>query len=258
MSIACSGPIGVVSILLFYMSWPEPEQLLSLQRRSWREVDYVGSFLLLSAAVLVVFSFQNAGSDGEKWGQAVFLAPFILGLACWAALFAWEAVVEKRWQQDIAAAFPIRLLRNRVYAAGVLNTLFLGFGFMLTVFAFPLRLQVINQKSPLVAGLMLLPLLCSVALGSTLGGIISSKRNYLFETLFVATCLNILGFGLMTTLSDSDQLEAKALGFLTFIGFGYGMTATASTIIAVLESSIEDHGAISSSWAICTFPLTLL
>ena len=227
---------------VFYLSWPSDDQLPTMHRRSWRELDYVGSFLLLSAAVLVVFPFQNVGLNGDSWKQAIFLAPLLTGLFCWAALFAWQAIAERLWADRLAAAFPLRLIRNRVYAAGVLNTLLLGFGYLLTIYAFPLRLQVVNGKSSLMAGVMLLPMLGSVAVGSAVAGVISNKRNFLFETLTLSSCLMLLGFGLMTTLSASPELEAKALGFLVFIGLGFGMSATVSTILAITESSIRDHG----------------
>jgi MFS family permease len=229
-------------MIIFYLSWPRPEHLPTLHRRSWKEIDYIGSILLLAASVLVVFAFQNVGSDREKWREAVFIAPLVIGTLCWIGLFAWEALIEKLWPTKIAAAFPPQLLRNHVYTGGVLSTLFLGFPLFLILFAFPLRLQVVNGKSPLLAGLLLLPMLASVAIGSSLGGMISKTKNRLFETLVVATCLVLLGCGLMSTLSDSFALEGKSLGFLTFIGLGFGMSASASTILAVVESPIREHG----------------
>jgi hypothetical protein len=241
-------------MIVFVLTWPKAEHLPTMHRRSWRELDYVGSFLLLSAAVLVVFSFQNVGSDGSKWSEASFLAPLITGVFCWVALFAWETLIERLWPDRLAAAFPMHLLRNRVYSAGVLNTMLLGFGFLMMVYAFPLRLQVVNGKTSLVAGLMLLPMLGSVALGSTLGGIISSKKNFLFETLLAASCLMLLGFGLMTTLSAEYDLEAKALGFLVFIGLGFGLSATVSTILAATETSLRDHGMWSTTLPAAPLP----
>jgi hypothetical protein len=41
-----SGPIGGVSAVAFYFIWPKPEYLPSFQRRKWKEVDFLGAFLL--------------------------------------------------------------------------------------------------------------------------------------------------------------------------------------------------------------------
>jgi len=237
-----SGPIGFVSMIIFYLSWPSAQQLPTIHRRRWCELDYPGSFLLVSAAVLVVFAFQNIGSGTNPWVRAIFLVPLIVGIVCWFVLFVWQALIEKSWPDRFAPAFPIRILRNRVYTGGVLNTLFLGFGYLMTIYAFPLRLQVVNGRGPMIAGVMLLPMLGSTAIGSVLAGVASSKRDLLFETLILSSSLMVLGFGLMSTLSDAYGVEAKSLGFVVFIGFGFGMSATASTILAATESSIRDHG----------------
>ena len=152
-----SGPIGAISMALFWVTWPKKEHLPNIERRSWKDLDFVGSLLVIAASVLVVFAFQNAGTNigEEPWTQATFIAPVVAGTLCWIALFAWEAFFERRWK-DKMAAFPLRLLRNHVYASGVLNTMFLGFPYMTTIYSVPLRLQVVNGKSPLNAGIMLL------------------------------------------------------------------------------------------------------
>ncbi|KAI3549654.1 major facilitator superfamily transporter [Colletotrichum abscissum] len=236
-----NGPVGFVSMLIFYLTWPDAKHLPTLQRRRWKELDIVGSFLLVAASVLVVFSFQNVGSDGNKWRQAVFIAPVTVGGVCFILLLGWEALVAKFWSSRIMAAIPMRLLRNRVYVATILNTMFLGFPYLLVIYAFPVHLQIVNGKSSLLAGILLLPMLGSVALGTTLGGIINKKKNRLFETMTTASCFVCIGCGLMTTLSSSVELEPKALGFLTFIGFGFGLSATSSTVLGATESEIPDH-----------------
>lgn len=239
---ASSGPIGAVSILLFYFTWPAPQYLPNSGRRSWRELDYIGSMLLIAAAVLVVFPFQNAAMMGDQWSKPVFIAPLIIGVISWLGLFAWSVFIDRQLGDVIDAALPMRLLRDRVYAAAVLNTLFMGFPYMLVIYAFPIRLQVVNDKSALLAGVMLLPMLGSSAVGSLVAGALNGKKDRIFETLFVATSLVVLGCGLLSTLSNSPDLEQKALGFLVFVGLGFGMAVSTATMVATFHSSVRDHG----------------
>ncbi|GJC77897.1 putative transporter [Colletotrichum liriopes] len=239
-----NGPVGFVSLLVFYLTWPDAKHLPTLQRRTWKELDIVGSTLLVAASVLLVFSFQNVGADGNKWSQAVFIVPVTVGSVCFMLLLGWETLVSKLWNTRIMAAIPIRLLRNRVYLATIFNTMFLGFPYLLIIYAFPVHLQIVNGKSSLLAGVLLLPMLGSVALGTTLGGIVNKSKNRLFETMVVASCFMTLGCGLMTTLSSSVDLEPKALGFLTFVGFGFGLSATSSTVLGTTESEISDHAQV--------------
>lgn len=237
-----SGPIGVVSMVLFYCTWPKAEFLPDLERRKWSELDYPGSVLLIAAATLVVFPFQHAGSAGNVWGQAIFLAPLLVGISCWIALIVWTWCADRRWGDRLAAAFPMRLMRKRVYTATILNTTFSGFQFIMLVYAFPLRLQVVNGKSALLAGVMLLPLLGASAVGSIVAGILNSKKDRICETLVFASSLMVLGCGLLSTQSATAEVEAKALGFLVFVGLGFGMSAASATTLANIHTAVQDEG----------------
>ncbi|KAI0148236.1 major facilitator superfamily transporter [Hypoxylon sp. NC0597] len=236
-----NGPIGALSMLLFYFAWPKQQYLPHAEKGSWKELDYVGSILLIAAAVLVVFPFQNAGFQTDEWSNPVFIAPLVVGVALWLGLFIWSIYIDHYWGHVMCAALPIRLLRNHVYTAIVLNTLLLGFPYMLVIFAFPLRLQVVNGKDPLMAGLMLLPMLGSTAVGSFFSGAINAKKNRIFETVITATCFMVLGCGLLSTLSNTHEVEPKALGFLVFVGLSFGMVVATATMVARIHSSDKDH-----------------
>ncbi|KAK7956787.1 uncharacterized protein PG986_006009 [Apiospora aurea] len=237
-----NGPVGAVSMVLFCFTWPKPEFLPDLERKKWSELDYTGSVLLIAAATLLVFPFQNAGSAGDVWDKAIFLAPLLLGVGCWVALIAWTVFADRRWGDQLAAALPMRLMRDRVYTATILNTAFVGFLFIMLIYAFPLRVQVVNGKDALMAGVMLLPLLGGCAVGSMFAGKFNSERNWICETLVISNCLMVLGCGLLSTQSASIDLEPKALGFLVLIGFGFGMTAASATMLVGIRAAVQDSG----------------
>lgn len=192
---------------------------------------------------MIVFTFQNAGTDAhQQWGQAIFIAPLVLAVLCFFALFAWEYFIERKWHGKKAAAFPLELLRNHVYAAAILNTMFTGFPYFISIYAFPIRFQVVNGKSALDAGLMLLPMLAATAMGSTLGGAVSGKKNRIFETLVVAALFMIIGCAIGTTISDSPTVEPRVYASLAFTGIGFGLSASSSTMLAGLEAPAREHG----------------
>lgn len=234
-------------MVLFYLAWPKAEHLPTMHKRSWRNLDCLGSFLLIAAAVLVVFAFQNAGEDkaGNPWAKGIFIGPLVAGLTSSIVLFVWEGIFEYRWRHKMAAV-PLILIRNRVFAAATLNTIFLGFAYLATLYAVPLRLQVVNGKSPIMTGVMMLPMLGGTGVGSALTGALSKNRNRLFETMMVATVMVTLGLALETTVSDTAELEPKFLGFEVFIGLGYGMITSSATISTVVEAPITEHGKSTS------------
>lgn len=231
-------------MVLFYCAWPSANYLPTIEQRSWRDLDFLGSFLVIAAAVLVTFSFQNAGVSGEyadPWKGSVFIAPLAVGVICWIALFMWEGAFERLWSHKMPA-LPLVLIRNHVSAASLLNTIFLGFAFLATLYAVPVRLQIVNGKTPIMSGVLMLPMLGATGVGSTLAGMLSSKQNRLWETMTVGTALVTLGLALETTVSDSADLEAKFLGFEVFIGLGYGMVTASATMFTSLEAPIPEHG----------------
>lgn len=229
-------------MVVFLMAWPDKKYLPDIERHPWTSLDFFGSLLVVAASVLVTFSFQNAGSAPNQWSHPVFIVPLTIGGLCWIALFVWEWWVDCRSQRPVLAAFPTSLTSNRVYVSGMLNTLCLGFPYLMMIYSFPVRLQTVNNKTPIMAGVLLLPMLGGVSVGSVFGGVLSSKKNRICEILVAsATCVTV-GVVLSTTLTANVELDAKSLGFLVFIGFGFGMSATACSMLATIESSIADHG----------------
>lgn len=246
-------------MVLFKGAWPKDEHLPNLEKRSWKDLDFLGSFLVIAAAVLVTFSFQNAGvhSSGNPWNKAVFIAPFVVGILCWIGLAAWQRFLARRSPRKMAA-LPPTLIRNRVFAAAALNTIFLGFAFLATLYTIPLRLQVVNGKSPIMAGVIMLPMVGATGLGSVITGAFSRKENHLAETIIAGTMSVTLGLALETTVSDSAELDAKFIGFMVFIGLGYGLSTATATMFTAGESPIAEHGKFSVSVHIksACFPLT--
>lgn len=250
-----SGPVGAFSVLVFLLAWPDKKFLPSLQRRAWKDVDFVGAFLLIASVVLIVFPFQNASSttttsssSSSTWSSAAFLAPLLTGIMSLALLALWQSVLAPRWlnNPNLGMALPPVLLRNRVYAAAALHTMLMGFPYLLCVYAFPVRFQVVYGSSALQAGLMLLPMLGGTAAGTVLAGAVNGrqgKKVRFVETLVVACLLMLLGCALETMAEVGEgKVEPRVLGFLVFVGLGFGLSAAGGTMLAGAEAPVWEHG----------------
>jgi hypothetical protein len=208
----------------------------------------------IASVVLIVFPFQNATNTPtttatSPWATATFLAPLLTGLLSLGLLALWQAALAPRLHKQhnarLALALPPALLRNRVYAAAALHTLLTGFPYLLCVFAFPVRFQVVYGRSALQAGLMLLPMLAGTAVGTVLAGAVNGGRGKVrfLETLLVAAALMLLGCGLETTAEVGDgAVEPRVLGFLVFVGLGFGLSAAGGTMLAGAEAPVWEHG----------------
>jgi len=137
-------------------------------------------------------------------------------------------------------------------------SLLTGFPFFVVIINLPLQFQVVNGDTPIMAGVHLLPLLAAAALGrlkpspideeclldtgSTLGGVISSKKNLTSYCLIVAACLMLLGCGLLSTISSSRAISSSQYGYQFILGFGVGLSFTTLTMIAALSSTYDTVG----------------
>ncbi|KAB5540429.1 hypothetical protein GE09DRAFT_1004881, partial [Coniochaeta sp. 2T2.1] len=119
-----NGPIGAVSAVAFFLSWPKKEYLPNIERRKWKALDYLGSFLLIAASTLVCFAFQNGAMNTLQWGQAVFIAPIFFGSPIWEHAPAQGIIAQMRilgGSIGIAASSAILGVKTRNQLSGILS-----------------------------------------------------------------------------------------------------------------------------------------
>jgi fucose permease len=105
-----------------------------------------------------------------------------------------------------------------------------------------MRFQVVNGKNPFEAGLMLLPMLAATALGSLIAGAVNGKVHKTAETMALGAALMLLGCALETTAGTGVVVEGKILGFLVFVGVGFGLVAAGGTMSGIYSSPAREHG----------------
>ncbi|KAI5257952.1 MFS general substrate transporter [Aureobasidium subglaciale] len=234
-----SGPIVVGPAILLYLFWPETTHEQQATRCSIKELDFLGALLLIAASVLVVFAFQQGGLHPTSWDTALFLAPLLVGCFLWAVLFLWEARMSHRYPDSRTAILPLRLTTRREYISVVLCTTLTGFVYFVAIFRLPLQFQIVNGLNSLEAGVDLLPLLGSVAIGSILGGL---TMEHTFPALAVSTALMAIGAGLLSTLSVHTGVQNRTYGYELLLGLGTGISVSTSTVFANISTRSDDKG----------------
>jgi hypothetical protein len=149
--------------------------------------------------------------------------------------------VAAKWEDKIATMFPLRLIKHRIYMGHFVSTLLAGFPYFVVIYSLPLRMQVVNGKSPLVAGLALLPMLGSVAIASTIAGAMNSKKDFICPTLLVGACFMLIGTATLSTLTNTLPIEKKMYGFEVFVGLGFGFMVSTVSLGASLECELRDR-----------------
>ncbi|XP_044721573.1 major facilitator superfamily domain-containing protein [Hirsutella rhossiliensis] len=224
-------PCGLVTMLAITNFWPREEAVHLLSWRGFSRIDFIGSAALICSSGFLVYALQQGGSQSSAWNSPEIVSTFVLSGICWIVFVGWEVFLDKKRFGSVEPIFPIRLMCRRVYAAGLVNTLLTGFPYISLCIIIPERFQIVDGEKALMAGVHILPLLGACASGSFLGGALSSKRNNTSYTLVAASCLQLLGVGLMTTIAGTHTSTAAQYGFQAIFGLGVGLSFSAATIM---------------------------
>lgn len=240
---------------VIFIFWPSDYAKTTV---TWKRLDFVGCTLFLALTVLLIFALQEAGAGLYSWNSATIIIILVAAGLAAIALSVWIWLLSTR-DLKINPIFPATLVTRRVSAAIVSlvhpcypklitpsdqprTTFLTGFTFYSIVINLPERFQIVNGDSPENAGVHLLPLLGGSAVGSGLGGILSSRRNRTFPTLVVANALILIGCGLMSTIDYGRSLPKAILGYEAIYGTGVGLTMSSCVVATNLQNTPENNG----------------
>ncbi|KOS22055.1 putative MFS-type transporter [Escovopsis weberi] len=236
-------PIGLLAILGITNLWPQEDVAHLFSWDAFKKIDFLGNIALHLASGLVVFALQQAGSQSSAWESPEIISTFIISGMCFAVFIWWEVALGSRRFGRIEPVFPIRLILNRVYSAGLMVTMLTGFPYIALTIIIPERFQIVDGQDALMAGIHILPMLGACAVGSFLGGIISSKRNNTSYTMVGASALQVLGVSLMTMLSRSGSPSDAQYAYQAIFGLGVGLSFSAATIMTNVFASEQSDRA---------------
>lgn len=118
-------------------------------------------------------------------------------------------------------------------------TLMTGFVFYIAVVQLPERFQIVSGDSSVRPGLKLLPMMAASAVGSFIAGGILRKRSYTSHIIAVATGLQVLGYGLMSTIDHQRGTPKAIYGFEIFLGLGFGASIASATMMVQFQFGIN-------------------
>ncbi|KAK9779911.1 putative Major facilitator superfamily (MFS) profile domain-containing protein [Seiridium cardinale] len=245
-------PFGILALLGLAFAWPpnkksEPLGLWEISRK----FNICGNILMISASGLLVYALQEAGSFNYAWNSPAIIATLSVAAVSWVLFIGREFFLVRRRNRYIDPVFPTRLIIQRPFLAALSCSFLAGFTYLALIIILPERFQIVNGDDSLMAGVHLLPQLGACAFGSFLAGAVSSKRNNTAVTLIVAHCLQLIGIGLLSTLSDVHTAIEAQYGYQAIFGLGVGLSFASVTILTSVRSLPEDlavaQGAIAQA-----------
>ncbi|SGZ58861.1 CIC11C00000004671 [Sungouiella intermedia] len=192
--------VGVISIL-FEQVEPSGNSIASL--------DFTGCILFVLGAVLLVVGLTEGG---ESWTSAAAICPLIMGIVLLIIFFLWNGVIAE--SEIIRKRFPIMkktslLIPKEVWATKnsvpILIALLINyiavFGLLLVVGQY---FQLIEENSPLITSLKMLPLVISMIFGTAFLSLRSRILNEC-QAFMLGFVLMTLGCGVFVALTSVDE-----------------------------------------------------
>ncbi|HEY2723651.1 MAG TPA: DHA2 family efflux MFS transporter permease subunit [Pseudonocardiaceae bacterium] len=207
-------------------------------RREHR-IDWPGAIALCVAVVPVLL----VAEQGQLWGWD---SPRSVTCYVLAAVGLGAFVMAERVIGD-DALLPLRLFRNSVFSVSSAAGLIIGMGMFGGIVLLPQYLQIVKGASPTKAGLLLLPLMAGVMVGSVLSGQLTSRSGRykifpLIGTALMTTALLALHFRLGV---DSPLCEVDVY----LVIFGLGLGNCMQTLVIAVQNAVpaRDMGSATAS-----------
>ncbi|KAJ5555126.1 Major facilitator superfamily domain general substrate transporter [Penicillium sp. DV-2018c] len=206
-------PVGGVSlaviILFLHIESPKTPFWAGL-----RSIDWTGTVLIIGGTLMFLFGMEFGGVS-HPWASATVICLIVFGVVSWSLAM----IVE--WKFAKFPVIPPRLFNNWYNILILLVCSCHGFVFIAATYYLPFYFQTVLQASPILSGVYVLPLVLSLAVGSSGTGIVMKKTGRFRELIFGGMFLMTLGFGLFIDLKPYASWP-RIIIFQLIAGLGIG------------------------------------
>ncbi|PVH82703.1 hypothetical protein DL98DRAFT_414561 [Cadophora sp. DSE1049] len=226
---------GMIVLLKLHVHTPKTQF-----REGVKRIDWVGSTLMISGAVLFLLGLQMAGID-HPWSSPIILSFLIIGTLLAALFFLWE------WRFAQYPLMPLRVLNNRTSISALGVCCFHSMCLIGGAYFLPLYLQGVLGASPLMSGVYLLPFTLSLSISNICTGLAIRRTGKYLLFMRLGVLVMTLGFGLFITLPQHYHW-AKIITFQTVAGMGIGPNFQCPLLAVQASSKQGDHATAASTF----------
>lgn len=216
-------PVGLVAIAILARSLPT-----TVHQVKERSIDYWGAFLIALFLVPLLLAFVWAGSQ-YAWNSIPIIGLFVLALISLVSLI-W---VERRAKDPI---ITLHLFKNRVFSISIIAIFLSTIGMFGAILYIPLFAQGVVGVTATNSGLILVPMMLSMAVTSVLSGQMVSRNGKYKMILIVSLAVMAVGMFLFSRIGiNSSNLE------LTYemIILGIGLGPTMAVFVYAVQNAFE-------------------
>lgn len=214
-------PVGAVTALVvgFLLKPPRIETTATLTGTAWQKLqqfDWAGTLTFVPSILCLLLALQWGGSK-FSWSDPRIIVLFILfGLL----LVAFAGI--QVYSAPERATLPAQVVKSRSIIFGALFAFSLSASLSIMSFYLPLWFQGIKNATALESGIMLLPIILGMAVGSILGAVLVTLIGYYPPMMVISGILTAVASGLFTTFTP-DTPQPRWIGYLALAGLGAGL-----------------------------------
>ncbi|OAX78955.1 hypothetical protein ACJ72_06733 [Emergomyces africanus] len=228
-------PIGAVTIVAILIFLAHPKQTLK-RPDSWKgqlaQLDPWGTITFMPGIICLLLALQWGGTK-YAWANGRIIALFVLF-----GILIISFVIIQIWKGENATV-PPRIIKNRSMAFASFFAFTLGSSFFILVFYVPIWFQAIKGVSATKSGVMAIPLVLTLVIGSIIGGVAISVIGYITPFFYISVILATVGAALLTTFT-TDTGSSKWIGYQVIYGLGIGIGFQLPILTPQVVLGLED------------------
>jgi EmrB/QacA subfamily drug resistance transporter len=221
-------PLGLLALFILLTRLP------ASQRGADARIDWVGSGLIVAAAVPLLLALSWGGQGAEIGGGSAWTSPRVLGglgLSVVAFLGFLYASRGKSW-----AVVPLDLFNDAVVARANVALFLVNLGYIGVPMFLPLYLQLVRGLSASQSGAAMLPLLFGILTGSMLAGRKARKSKLYKPVLVIGGVVALVAIAGLTQLSPATPRWLLAINLF---GFGLGLGPAQGMFTLAIQSAVN-------------------
>jgi EmrB/QacA subfamily drug resistance transporter len=225
-------PVGIIALAVVYKVLHIPHV-----RRNHR-IDWWGALALVVGIVPILI----VAEQGSVWG---WLSGRILGLIA-VAIVGVIAFIFIELKMKDEALIPMRLFKAATFSLGLGVSALIGVGMFGAISMLPLYLQLVKGVTPTQSGLLLLPLMLGLMIGSIASGQLTARTGLYKIFPVIGTAILTVAFTLLLTIKVSTGYPMLDVYFL-LVGLGLGLCM--QTLLIAVQNAVpaRDIGVATSS-----------
>src|SRR6185437_13173747 len=210
------------------------------RRTATGSIDGLGAVLLIAATVSLLLAASWGGRQ-YSWTDR----PVVGALAFGGLMLSLLVLAELRTPTPL---LPVRLFRLRSFSVGGAAVFLLGIVMFGAIIYLPVYLQLVQGRSPTVAGLQMLPLMGTLTLVSVIGGRAISRTGH-YKWFIVAGAL-LMTAGVLAGIGLGAHTPLPLVfAMMTVTGLGLGLSMQPLVLVVQAELPPGDLGAGTATGA---------